>query len=848
MESTDIKLICRLCAKEDKFCVDIFGEDGVKNNISKKIRLCLPISVKEDDEFPKQICLSCLNKLDTSYELYSGCMNAQNTIKRLLKIFTRPKPPGDDICVIEQVQNDTNFMAQQLPTLSLNKPVMKFGRTIVQLQDTSSKKRNDKHTPESGLKVRQLRNERHDNQNLELDNDDPNSTGSSWQSPQLRDTSSKKRNNEYIPEPEVKVRRFKSERHDSLTLELDSDDSNTVCSPLCSLPLDEGGGGGSPQATQQVSQLGLPTKNLAACTVAPSDQMYVDGNVGSVSSSEQQFGTSGIVSKTSSVGQHVGSIPTGRATQFLGAVQTVPSTGTQKISSSSSGLAMTSSEMGDTSSQYVKFLSSMDSAVPVMAQQPTQNTIRQPQVYIPNSVCSSSPGEQGDSTAGSLSLAITQENPIASFPPLQQEMFEEKLEQSKQLCSREDASQYQSRQQGQAKQHQQYTSLKNQTPSIPAFAGIRKAKSNEKHRKSGFRPILPVDNTRLKGSSNVLITTPTCATLPHQQNLVSVNTSSPLKGKISAKTASLLQLPAVEANHIAAVPPIIQTNSQHIFISNPIQNNTSIVSDQQTEDFQGQHLYSSGQCVQAEGISSDGTVTATTSAIISTICNGKAMAGVTAATVPTTAGAVSLKVPTTLSMVTPTATSLMGIGVCAPSGADTTSVLNMGVPTVTRIGIIAPLSHCTLDMLTATTPSSTFSTTSTFSTVTSVNSTAVPDSDSTIRTEIPSTFVTSNEQISDSPLTIGKSSGTTDVRTCNTVSSITTRTTSTPTRTVATINTDSEENKNICEYCNKIFPEDIIVHHRKLHFRQRFFSCIVCGKNFRTEVGLENHRCENSAE
>jgi hypothetical protein len=41
----DPKLICRLCAREKEFCVDVFGEDGVKNNLSKKIRLCLPITV-----------------------------------------------------------------------------------------------------------------------------------------------------------------------------------------------------------------------------------------------------------------------------------------------------------------------------------------------------------------------------------------------------------------------------------------------------------------------------------------------------------------------------------------------------------------------------------------------------------------------------------------------------------------------------------------------------------------------------------------------------------------------------------------------------------------------------------
>jgi hypothetical protein len=49
MGSIDIKLICRLCAKQDKFCVDIFGEHGVKNNISKKIRLCLPVAVSSGE-------------------------------------------------------------------------------------------------------------------------------------------------------------------------------------------------------------------------------------------------------------------------------------------------------------------------------------------------------------------------------------------------------------------------------------------------------------------------------------------------------------------------------------------------------------------------------------------------------------------------------------------------------------------------------------------------------------------------------------------------------------------------------------------------------------------------------
>jgi hypothetical protein len=109
-------------------------------------------------------------------------------------------------------------MAEQEPTPSQSKPFMKFGRNVVKLQDMSSKTRNDKQTPEPGLKVRQLRSKRPYNQNLELNSDDPNTNGSSLQSTKLQDTSSKKRSNEYKLEPGIKVRRLQSERHDNLMM------------------------------------------------------------------------------------------------------------------------------------------------------------------------------------------------------------------------------------------------------------------------------------------------------------------------------------------------------------------------------------------------------------------------------------------------------------------------------------------------------------------------------------------------------------------------------------------------------------------------------------------------------
>ncbi|XP_049775982.1 mucin-6-like isoform X2 [Schistocerca cancellata] len=80
-----LQFLCRLCARTDKSCVDVFSKDGSRHFIQKKIRLCLPVIVEEQDEMPRQICLSCLNKLESTYEFYTTCIYAQSTIQRLLR-------------------------------------------------------------------------------------------------------------------------------------------------------------------------------------------------------------------------------------------------------------------------------------------------------------------------------------------------------------------------------------------------------------------------------------------------------------------------------------------------------------------------------------------------------------------------------------------------------------------------------------------------------------------------------------------------------------------------------------------------------------------------------------------
>ncbi|XP_075238212.1 uncharacterized protein LOC142334236 [Lycorma delicatula] len=78
--------ICRLCACESaKVTVNMFSEVGKRHQLPDKVRLCLPITIDEDDKLPKEICVACLNKLDVCNELYHSSFTAQNILKSKLE-------------------------------------------------------------------------------------------------------------------------------------------------------------------------------------------------------------------------------------------------------------------------------------------------------------------------------------------------------------------------------------------------------------------------------------------------------------------------------------------------------------------------------------------------------------------------------------------------------------------------------------------------------------------------------------------------------------------------------------------------------------------------------------------
>ncbi|XP_054267731.1 uncharacterized protein LOC128989735 isoform X1 [Macrosteles quadrilineatus] len=102
-----LNMMCRICAREDCNSIDIFGVEGVKQNLVRKIHACLPVTVRQDDNLPKQICLTCLTKLDTCWAMYLQCKEAQTKIEKKLYSLSRERdknnqenlsPSNEDAC------------------------------------------------------------------------------------------------------------------------------------------------------------------------------------------------------------------------------------------------------------------------------------------------------------------------------------------------------------------------------------------------------------------------------------------------------------------------------------------------------------------------------------------------------------------------------------------------------------------------------------------------------------------------------------------------------------------------------------------------------------------------------
>ncbi|KAJ9599530.1 hypothetical protein L9F63_010002 [Diploptera punctata] len=80
---------CRLCLRDEKFQIPIFGETGNQLQIALKIKTCLPIQVSKDDFLPKYICYKCLASLDHSYNLWKQSSESEALNERINKSKNR---------------------------------------------------------------------------------------------------------------------------------------------------------------------------------------------------------------------------------------------------------------------------------------------------------------------------------------------------------------------------------------------------------------------------------------------------------------------------------------------------------------------------------------------------------------------------------------------------------------------------------------------------------------------------------------------------------------------------------------------------------------------------------------
>jgi len=342
--------------------------------------------------------------------------------------------------------------------------------------------------------------------------------------------------------------------------------------------------------------------------------------------------------------------------------------------------------------------------------------------------------------------------------------------------------------------------------------------------KSSVDNTLSSDKRRSKGPSNV-VTVSNCVVVPQRQKLVSLLTPIAPKRKGDTTETTWAHLATTEVGNKFAVSPAVGASSNQFYIRNGAQDGTSLDGNQQAVISEGQQLYSSGNPVKDQGVSS-ATATAITSPVIDARCRTSAVASATVATVPTTADAVSLG----------------DTAKCTTYPAGAASVSDKQGPAVTGIGSDPPVSASTTSWVTARASSN-------IARVTPIltKSAEISNSDSTNQTGLPSAVLMVQEQVSE------ETSGSTGAGPSTTTSSVTTASTSSPVHSVAATETGNrkvteEEKNHVCPYCQKSFPESIILHHKKLHYRKPFYSCLSCGKNFRTVLGLESHRCTSTAE
>ena len=78
-----IEIVCRLCAKTDSGCTDVFSKVGKGKKLSAIIENLTGIGISAKDTLPKTVCRVCQRQLSSYMNFKNKCLEVQSTLSNV---------------------------------------------------------------------------------------------------------------------------------------------------------------------------------------------------------------------------------------------------------------------------------------------------------------------------------------------------------------------------------------------------------------------------------------------------------------------------------------------------------------------------------------------------------------------------------------------------------------------------------------------------------------------------------------------------------------------------------------------------------------------------------------------
>ncbi|CAG9829538.1 unnamed protein product [Diabrotica balteata] len=140
LENSKFEELCRLCATKTEvfLAINIFENEGIIRQVSKKIDSCLPVQVHETDELPKMICETCLYKLELFTDFRERSARTEKLLIELYKELSNCIQNGQT-CLVPIHTSELIMVQQHLQNVSdISLPSLSQSQDIIMTPDMNS--------------------------------------------------------------------------------------------------------------------------------------------------------------------------------------------------------------------------------------------------------------------------------------------------------------------------------------------------------------------------------------------------------------------------------------------------------------------------------------------------------------------------------------------------------------------------------------------------------------------------------------------------------------------------------------------------------------------------------------